>query len=116
MLAHGFDLLAIGPAAHVIHRKQQRPHRRDMGQHLVGLIHIGAYLGHHPQQRHAIQRADWVVGNQHHGAAAGDMLQLVIRDFTGKIEVAQRIDKIQAVEMGILFSKLLQIMFIQHPA
>jgi hypothetical protein len=77
----------------------------------------GRTLATTPQQRHAIQRADWVVGNQHHGAAAGDVLQLVIRDFTGEIEVAQHLlDKIQAVEMGILFSKLLQIMFIQHPA
>lgn len=57
-----------------------------------------------------------MIGNQYHRAAGRDIFQFTIGDITGKGEVVEHLlDEIQAVDMGVVTGKLLEVMLVQHP-
>ncbi|MNE19950.1 hypothetical protein D3C80_1130510 [compost metagenome] len=110
---HAFNLLAIGLVADVVHRHKQVAQRFYVGQQLAGdHFDIRAHCRHGTQQHQSIQRANRVVGHQHHRTLARNIFQVAIDQLAAEVKVVHHLlYQIQPLQVWIIGGKLFEFFF-----
>ena len=118
MAADVEQVLARGPAVHVVDRQQQRVIGLKAGEeHVRDDFHVGPHLAHQVHQRKPVERADRVVRDDHDAAVARDAFHVASADLVGEIEISQYfVDKIETFEMRVAFLELLDFGFVKQRA
>lgn len=113
LLLHAFNLLAAGFISDVIHRHEQVAQRFDVGQQLAGHhFHIRAHRRDGTQQHQAVERADRVIGHEHHRPLARNVFQIAVHQLAAEVEVVHHLlDQIEPFQVGIVGGELFEFFF-----
>ncbi len=91
MTTDAFEVFSGGCPPHVVHRQQQRSQRFDGGQEVIGDdLNIVADVPDLLQQSETIQRAQWMVGDNHYPPFGGNPGTLSGAYVDCKVEVFER--------------------------
>ncbi len=111
-------LFGINPGQHP-DRQQAGAQRLDRHQQVVGHDpDVGADLVDQLEQGQPVQRADRVVGDDHHLAGGqGDVLPFLIGDRIAEIEIIEHLfDELDALQVRVLCGKVDKDLLVQQPS